>query len=230
MTNPTGSPMNAFEINALRKEESWRLFRILGEFVEGFDTLPACLPAVTVYGSARTDESDPEYARARRLAELLVERGYAVITGGGPGIMEAANRGAFERGGTSVGLNVALPREQVHNPYTTMHLQFRYFFVRKVMLVKYSTAFFVLPGGYGTLDELFECLTLIQTHKVEPFPVVLIGAEFWGGLVGWLKAQALKRKLVDAWDLDLFRVTDDIEEAVRMVEDRSGTRPARPQP
>lgn len=218
--------MLQFEINALRKEEPWRLFRILGEFVEGFDALPECLPAVTVYGSARVEPGSPDYERARRLGALLAERGYSVITGGGPGLMEAANRGAFERNGKSVGLNVALGREQIPNSYTTTHLHFRYFFVRKVMLVKYSSAFYVLPGGFGTLDELFECLTLIQTHKIEPFPVVLIGTEFWGGLVDWLKDQVLGRGLVAESDLRLFRVTDDIEESVRLVEDhgrRGGT-------
>lgn len=212
--------MDQFEINALRKEEPWRLFRIMGEFVEGFDTLPECLPAVTVYGSARLHEHDPYYERSRRLGALLAERGYSVITGGGPGAMEAANRGAFDRGGKSVGLNVALSREQVPNPYTTRHLHFRYFFVRKVMLVKYSSAFYFLPGGFGTLDELFECLTLIQTHKVEPFPLVLIGTEFWGGMVGWLKDQVLRRGLVSESDLNLFQVTDDIEQSVRLLEDQ----------
>jgi uncharacterized protein (TIGR00730 family) len=210
--------MNQFEINALRKEESWRLFRILGEFVEGFDTLPQCLPAVTVFGSARTDESHPDYATARKLAGFLAKRGYSVITGGGPGIMEAANRGAQESGGTSVGLNVALTREQIPNAYATMHLHFRYFFVRKVMLVKYSSAFFVLPGGFGTLDELFEALTLIQTHKVKPFPVVLLGSEFWGGLLEWMRRQLLTRELIAPSDLHLFKVTDSVEEALEMLE------------
>lgn len=211
--------MDQFEINALRKEEPWRLFRILGEFVEGFDALPECLPAATVWGSARVAPGSPDYERARRLGALLADRGYSVITGGGPGLMEAANRGAFERNGKSVGLNVALGREQIPNSYTTTHLHFRYFFVRKVMLVKYSSAFFVLPGGFGTLDELFECLTLVQTHKIEPFPIVLIGTEFWNGLVEWLKAQVLTRGLIAGSDLRLFRVTDDIDDAVRQVED-----------
>ena len=216
--------MDQFEINALRKEEPWRLFRILGEFVEGFDVLPECLPAVTIYGSARVQPGSIDYERARRLAELLADRGYSVITGGGPGMMEAANRGAYERGGKSVGLNVALGREQTPNSFTTTHLHFRYFFVRKVMLVKYSSAFFVLPGGFGTLDELFECLTLIQTHKIEPFPVVLIGKEFWGGLVDWMKDQLLQRGLISPEDLGLFRITDDIEESVQLVEDRRNAR------
>jgi uncharacterized protein (TIGR00730 family) len=211
--------MDAFEISALRNEEAWRLFRILGEFVEGFDTLVEFLPAVTVFGSARTREGHPEYELARRLGVMLAKRGYSVFTGGGPGIMEAANRGAFEHGGPSVGLNVALSTEQPANLYTTVQLHFRYFFVRKVMLVKYSSAFFVLPGGFGTLDELFEALTLIQTAKVEPFPVVLIGREFWSGLVDWLRAQVLGRGMMSRGDMHLFQVTDDIEEAVQVVED-----------
>jgi hypothetical protein len=217
--------MDNFEINALRKEESWRLFRIMGEFVEGFDSLADYLPAVTVFGSARTAPEHPDYETARQLGTALAQRGYTVFTGGGMGVMEGANRGAFESGGRSIGLNVSLPREQQPNSYTTRHLQFRYFFVRKVMLVKYASAFYVLPGGFGTLDELFESLTLIQTHKVEPFPVVLMGREYWSGLVDWLRSQALRRTLLEPADLELFHVTDDIEEAVGFVEEhRKGRR------
>jgi uncharacterized protein (TIGR00730 family) len=209
--------MDSYEINDLKKEESWRLFRIMGEFVEGFDALAGCLPAVTIFGSARIRSDHPDYERARRLSGLLADRGYAVFTGGGPGIMEAANRGAFEHGGTSVGLNVSVGRTQVPNAYTTLPLHFHYFFVRKVMLVKYASAFFVMPGGLGTLDELFEALTLIQTHKVAPFPVVLLGKDYWSGLIAWLKTQVLAQGLVSPQDLNLFHVTDDIEEAVGLL-------------
>jgi hypothetical protein len=218
--------MDAFEINALRNEEAWRLFRILGEFVEGFDTLPDYLPAVTVFGSARSAAGQPGYEQARQLGSLLAGRGYSVFTGGGGGIMEGANRGAFEQGGISVGLNISLPKEQKPNSYTTLNLDFRYFFVRKVMLVKYSSAFFVLPGGFGTLDELFEALTLIQTAKVSPFPVVLIGTEFWSGLVDWLRKQVLARGMMNPDDMHLFRITDNIEEAVQVVEDHHRARGA----
>ena len=166
---------NSYEINDLEKKESWRLFRIIGEFVEGFDVLPQFLPAVTIFGSARTSEDDPNYKLAMELAEELVREGFSVLTGGGPGVMEAANRGAKQGGGNSIGLNIELPAEQSANAFLTFGLSFRYFFVRKVMLVKYASAFFLLPGGFGTLDELFETLTLIQTNKIRPFPVVLIG-------------------------------------------------------
>jgi uncharacterized protein (TIGR00730 family) len=210
--------MENFEINALKKEEAWRLFRIIGEFVEGFDSMADCLPAVTVFGSARISQDHTYYDIAQRLGGELARRGYTVITGGGPGIMEGANRGAFERGGKSIGLNVSLGHEQRPNGFTTRQLQFRYFFVRKVMLVKYSSAFFVLPGGFGTLDELFEALTLIQTKKVEPFPVVLLGREFWGGLVAWLNQQLLGRQLIGPEDLQRFHVTDDVDEALGLLE------------
>ena len=206
-----------YVINQLEKEESWRLFRIIGEFVEGFDILPDFLPAVTVYGSARVKEGHPNYKLARELGRGLSEKGYTVITGGGPGLMEAANRGAYESGGRSLGLNVELPQEQHPNEYLTLSLSFRYFFVRKVMLVKYASAFILLPGGFGTLDELFETLTLIQTRKITPFPVVLMGTDFWGGLIDWIQKTMLEEKTISPDDLNLFHVTDDIEEALHLV-------------
>ena len=193
------------------------MFRIIGEFVEGFDILPNYLPAVTVYGSARISEDSPSYAQALELGQALAREGYTVITGGGGGVMESANRGAFDAGGKSIGLNVELPQEQKPNPYLTYGLSFRYFFVRKVMLVKYATGFVLLPGGFGTLDEFFETLTLIQTGKIKPFPVVLLGTEFWGGLVEWMKQHMVDRGLVGKDDLSLFLLTDDVEHAVAYI-------------
>ena len=210
--------MNKFEIHELRKEESWRLFRIMGEFVEGFDVLPKFLPAVTIFGSSRTPEHHPYYERARELSQKLGERGYTVITGGGPGIMEGANRGGIEGGGHSIGLNINLPQEQEPNPYVTLALKFRYFFVRKVMLVKYSTAFILFPGGFGTLDELFETLTLIQTKKIRPLPVVLIGSQYWEGLTDWLTKRAVAEGMISGDEMALFQVTDDLDHAIDLVE------------
>ena len=215
----TGRRNNNFIINELEKDDSWRLFRILAEFVEGFDTLSRFLPAVTIYGSARLHDQHPMYEQARELGRVMAERGFSVFTGGGPGVMEGANRGALEAGGPSVGLNIELPREQEPNRYLSHGLSFRYFFVRKVMLVKYSSAFFLFPGGYGTLDELFETLTLIQTHKIKPFPVVLFGTEFWSGLLDWVRTQQLGRGMITENDLKLLHLTDDIEEAVALTEE-----------
>lgn len=210
---------NHFIINQMEKNDSWRLFRILSEFVEGFDTLSEFLPAVTVYGSARIEQKHPYYKMARQLGKALGKAGFSVFTGGGPGLMEGANRGATEGGNPSVGLNIELAREQSPNPYLTHGLSFRYFFVRKVMLVKYSSAFCLFPGGYGTLDELFETLTLIQTHKIKPFPVILMGSGYWAGLIDWLRDQALKSEMISEGDLNLFQVTDSIEEAVAIVQE-----------
>ena len=209
--------MKSFEINKLEKQESWRMFRIMGEFVDGFDTLPKYLPAVTVFGSARIGKDHPYYQIGLKAGAALAEKGFTVITGGGPGLMEAANRGAFENGGTSIGLNVELPAEQRPNPYLSFQLSFRYFFVRKVMLVKYASAFILLPGGFGTMDELFETMTLIQTHKIKPFPVVLIGTEFWGGLLDWVRERMVAEGMIDPADLDLLELTDDIDAAVELV-------------
>jgi uncharacterized protein (TIGR00730 family) len=210
--------LNRYEINQLEKQESWRLFRIIGEFVEGFDELPNHLPAVTVYGSARISQGSPYAELARSLGAALAAAGYSVITGGGPGLMESANRGAIEQGGTSIGLNVELPHEQKPNAFLSVSLSFRYFFVRKVMLVKYATGFILLPGGYGTLDELFETLTLIQTRKIRPFPVVLLGRDYWAGLLDWMRERMLGEGLIAPEDLELFHVTDDVADAVAHVE------------
>jgi uncharacterized protein (TIGR00730 family) len=189
--------------------DSWRMFRILGEFAQGFEEMARVGRAVTIFGSARLGPDDPYTERAERLGGELARAGYAVLTGGGPGIMQAANKGAFEAGGRSVGLNIDLPHEQAPNPYQTLELRFKYFFVRKVMLVKYSTAFVVFPGGFGTIDELFEALTLIQTKKITPFPVFLVGVDYWRGLIQWLQGTLLRSGTVSESDLHLFKVVDD---------------------
>jgi uncharacterized protein (TIGR00730 family) len=197
--------------------DTWRVFRIMGEFVEGFDELATVTRGVSIFGSARIKPDSPYYGAAQETAALLVRAGYAVITGGGPGIMEAANRGAFEAQGVSIGCNIELPTEQRPNPYQTRTLRFNYFFVRKTMFVKYSTAFIIFPGGYGTLDELFEALTLIQTRKIKNFPVVLFGKEYWGGLIEWIKQVLLNNNMVADADLLLLNCTDSPTEAVEIV-------------
>jgi uncharacterized protein (TIGR00730 family) len=197
--------------------DPWRSLRILAEFVEGFDALAEVGPAVSVFGSARTKRSNPYYRQARELGRLLAKSGYAVITGGGPGIMEAANRGCQEGGGLSIGCNIELPKEQGLNAYVDLGVEFRYFFVRKVMFVKYADAFVIFPGGYGTLDELFEALTLIQTHKVQDFPVILMGTDYWGGMIDWIRASLLKEAAINPEDVDLLRLTDDPKEALRII-------------
>ncbi len=204
--------------------DTWRALRILGEFVEGFDALATVGPAVTVFGSARVPRSDPQYKLARKLAQRLVRDGFAIITGGGPGIMEAANRGAKDAGGLSIGCNIELPFEQGLNEYVDLGMEFRYFFVRKTMFMKYAEAFCIFPGGFGTLDELFESLTLIQTGKVEHFPVVLFGRDYWKGLIDWVRAQPLAEGKVSAPDLELFTLTDDIEEAAATILQRHRAR------
>ena len=197
--------------------DTWRVFRIMGEFVEGFDDLATVSRGVAIFGSARTPPEDPFYAAAHETAALLVRAGFAVITGGGPGIMEAANRGAFEAGGVSIGCNIELPFEQKPNPFQTRALSFKYFFVRKTMFVKYRNAFVIFPGGYGTLDELFEALTLIQTRKIKNFPVVIFGSEYWGGMVSWLSDVLLKSKNIVAEDVRLLHLTDSPSEVVDIV-------------
>jgi uncharacterized protein (TIGR00730 family) len=198
--------------------DPWRVMRIQSEFVEGFGQLAELPRAVTVFGSARTPGDSPDYTMGRALGTALARSGYAVITGGGPGVMEAANRGATEvEGGVSVGLGIELPFEQRMNDYVDLGIEFRYFFVRKTMFVKYSCGFIALPGGFGTLDELFEALTLVQTGKVTSFPVVLLGTEFWGGMMEWLKTSLLGTGKIASQDLDLITVTDDVDEAVRVI-------------
>lgn len=210
-SDPLNRPPNA-------AEETWRVFRIMSEFVDGFETMCRVPPAVSVFGSARTPSDDPHYQEAEQLGRELVQRGLAVITGGGPGIMEAANKGAADAGGVSVGLNIFLPDEQVANPYQNVSLDFRYFFCRKVMFVKYAVAFVCFPGGFGTMDEFFESMTLIQTQKIEPFPVILIGSGFWGSLVDWMKVHQLGASpYIAENDLDRFQITDDVVEAANTI-------------
>jgi uncharacterized protein (TIGR00730 family) len=207
-----------YEINDLAKEESWRMFRIIGELVEGFDKLSGIEPAVTIYGSARLRAEDELYAKTEEIAHRLGQVGFSIITGGGPGVMEAANKGALKAGVTSVGLNIDLPEEQVCNPYSTKSITFSHFFVRKVMLVKYATAFIIMPGGLGTLDELTEVLTLMQTHKMRPFPVLLFDSQYWKGFLDWLKSFVLAKEFISEDDLNLLRICDNTDEVVEAVQ------------
>ncbi len=200
--------------------DPWRVMRIQSEFVEGFGALAEVGPAVSVFGSARTRRDDPVYAAAREVGRSLAEAGYAVMTGGGPGVMEAANRGASEAGGLSVGLGIELPHEQGMNAWVDLGVHFRYFFARKTMFVKYAQGFIVLPGGFGTFDELFESITLVQTQKVTEFPIVLVGSDYWQGLVAWLRGPVLDAGTISAEDLELVQVVDDPREAVAVVRER----------
>jgi uncharacterized protein (TIGR00730 family) len=204
-------------VDEITVRDSWRLFHIMAEFVEGFEALAECQPAVSFFGSTRVKPEDEVYQKAEKIARLLADNGFSVITGGGPGVMQAANKGAAEAGGKSVGLNIELPMEQKPNPYANITLRFRYFFVRKVMFVKYAVAYIILPGGLGTMDELFEAITLIQTHKIKPFPVIMVGSEYWKGLIDWLKKIVLQRGMISASDLDIFQVIDDPEEIIRVI-------------
>lgn len=207
-----------YEINELAKEESWRMFRIIGELVSGFDTLASVEPAVTIYGSARVRPGDELYAKTEEIARRLGKLGFNIITGGGPGIMEAANKGALAANAKSVGLNIELPLEQVCNEYTTMSITFHHFFVRKVMLVKYALAFVIMPGGLGTMDELTEVLTLMQTHKIKPFPVILFNSAYWKGLLDWLQSYTLSKGYISQEDLHLLRVCDTPKAVVDIVQ------------
>ncbi|MEO9893830.1 TIGR00730 family Rossman fold protein [Aurantibacter sp.] len=206
--------------NEIKTNDSWALFKIMGEFVNGYEKMSAIGPCVSIFGSARSKENNKYYELAVSIAKKIAESGYGVITGGGPGIMEAGNRGAHLAGGTSVGLNIDLPFEQHDNPYidSDKSLDFDYFFVRKVMFVKYSQGFVVMPGGFGTLDELFEAITLIQTHKIEKFPIILVGSEFWGGLFDWVKTTMLEAGNISAGDLELITIADNEQEVVDIID------------
>jgi len=197
--------------------DPWRVFRIMGEFVEGFDDMASLNRAISIFGSARSKPDDPDYKAAQETGALLAAQGFAVITGGGPGIMEAANRGAFEAGGLSIGCNIELPFEQKANAYQTLSLTFKYFFVRKMMFVKYSLAFVIFPGGFGTFDELFEALTLIQTKKIRNFPIVLFGHQYWSGLLAWLREVVLQGGKIGEHDMQMFHITDSPAEVVEIV-------------
>jgi hypothetical protein len=206
-----------YVIDALSINESWRVFRIMAEFVDGIETLSDVNNAVTIFGSARVKPADIYYQKTENLTRLLVQNGFSVITGGGGGIMEAANKGASEAGGKSVGMNIQLPFEQKPNSYANIHLHYKYFFIRKVMFVKYAVAYVILPGGFGTMDELFEALTLIQTKKIKSFPLILMGSEYWRGLLDWLKNTMLQEGKISPADLDLIQVVDEPEEVVKLI-------------
>jgi uncharacterized protein (TIGR00730 family) len=206
-----------YVVDALSIEESWRVFRIMAEFVDAIETMSKIHNAVTIFGSARVGPENEYYQKAEKLGLLLAENGFNVITGGGPGIMEAANKGANAGGGKSVGMNIRLPFEQKPNPYANVHVDYKYFFIRKVMFVKYAVAYVILPGGFGTMDELFEALTLIQTKRIKSFPVILMGSEYWQGLFDWLRKTMLAEGKITPAELDLFQVIDDPEEAVKHI-------------
>ncbi|MBI5018287.1 MAG: TIGR00730 family Rossman fold protein [Deltaproteobacteria bacterium] len=201
----------------LRTSETWRIFRIQSELIDGIETLSDLGPAVTVFGSARLSPESPYYQAAERFSRALSDAGFAIITGGGPGIMEAANRGCHAGRGTSVGLNIALPHEQHANRYNNLSLTFRYFFVRKLMFVKYCIAYVICPGGFGTLDEFFEALTLVQTEKIRRFPIILLGSDYWAGLLDWMKSRMLDEGCIDDADLGLFQICDDPDEVARII-------------
>ena len=204
-------------INDFKSGEAWRLFRIMGEFVEGIEALHDIGPAVSIFGSARTMPDDPFYKMAEKIASLFIQNDFAVITGGGGGIMEAANKGASEAGGVSIGMNIVLPHEQKPNVYSNKKIYFSYFFIRKVMFIKYATAYIILPGGFGTLDELFEAVTLIQTHRIRPLPVILAGSDYWSGLLEWIKSRLRDEKRISAKDMEIIQVMDKPEEIVKAV-------------
>ncbi|MCL4857020.1 MAG: TIGR00730 family Rossman fold protein, partial [Flavobacteriales bacterium] len=207
--------------NEIKSNDSWAIFKMMAELVEGFEKLAKIGPCVSIFGSARTQPDNKYYQIGQEIAYKLAQKGYGIITGGGPGIMEAANKGAFDANGKSVGLNIDLPFEQQSNPYIDPDklINFDYFFVRKVMFVKYAQGFIVLPGGFGTLDELFEAITLVQTHKVGRFPIVLVGKSFWGGLLEWIKSTLLEEKNISPKDIELFAIVDTAEEAVKVIDD-----------
>ena len=220
MEKPADLIKDAFEQKTwqeIHTTDSWRVFKIISELVEGFEKLARIGPCVSIFGSARTHHNDKYYKLAEDIAFKLKQNGYGVITGGGPGIMEAANKGASSAGGKSIGLNIELPLEQKPNPYSNINLKFRYFFVRKVMFVKYAMAYVILPGGFGTLDELLESVTLIQTHKIRPFPVILVGSTYWKGLLDWIKEVVLKEGKISTSDLEILQTIDEPEEIIRTI-------------
>lgn len=206
-----------YVIDAMTINDSWRLFKILAEFVDGFEALGDLYPAVTIFGSARIKPGDETYEKTVEIARKLAQHGYHIITGGGPGVMEAGNKGAREGGAKSVGLNIQLPLEQHPNPFATLQLNFQYFFVRKVMFVKYAQAYIGMPGGFGTLDEVFEALTLIQTRRIKPFPVILVGKEYWSGLIEWTRSTLLCGKYISPEDMDFVTILDDPDEVVYTI-------------
>jgi hypothetical protein len=205
-------------VDALSIEESWRIFRIMAEFVEAIESLSKLKNAVSIFGSARVTPDDPYYQKTEKLAHRLAQKGFAVITGGGPGIMEAANKGAAEAGGKSVGMNIRLPFEQKPNAYANISIDYKYFFIRKVMFVKYAVAYVIMPGGFGTMDELFEALTLIQTRRIKSFPVILMGSEYWKGLLDWLKKTMIRTSMILPEDLDFIEIIDDPDEVVKHIQ------------
>ena len=206
-----------FLIDDFMVGDTWRLFKILSEFVEGFEMMSEIYPAVSIFGSARIKPEDETYIQTVEIAKKLSKNGFNIITGGGPGIMEAGNKGAQEGKGKSVGVNIKLPMEQQANAFTDLQLELNYFFVRKVMFIKYAQAYVGMPGGFGTLDEIFEAITLIQTKRIKPFPVILVGTEYWSGLLDWIKDTLLKKNLISADDIDLVRLTDDPDEVVKII-------------
>jgi uncharacterized protein (TIGR00730 family) len=206
-----------YVIDAMTVKDSWRLFKILAEFVDGFETLSDIYPCVSIFGSARVRPGDATYEQTVAIAKKLAENGFHIITGGGPGIMEAGNRGAKKGGAKSIGLNIQLPLEQEANAYSNVKLDFKYFFVRKVMFVKYAQAYVGMPGGFGTLDEIFEALTLIQTKRIKPFPVVLVGSTYWEGLWTWIRTTLLERKLISPEDMELVQIVDEPDDVVRAI-------------
>ncbi len=207
-----------FVIDDFKLGESWRLFKIMGEFVDGVEALHDLGPAVSIFGSARISPEDPIYRKTEKIAGLFAENNFAVITGGGGGVMEAANKGAAAAGGTSAGLNIHLPFEQKPNTYANVRLEFKYFFIRKVMFIKYATAFIAMPGGFGTLDELFEVVTLVQTHRIRPLPIILVGSDYWGGLKEWIENTLLADKRVSSKDMEIFQIMDEPEEIVKLCQ------------
>jgi len=209
-----------YVVDDLTKNDTWRMFNIFAEFVEGFDVMPEVYPAVTIFGSSRAHPNSLTYKTTENVARLLVKNGFNVISGGGLGVMEAANKGAAEAGGKSVGLHIHLPKEQKANKYANVRLDFKYFFIRKVMFVKYAVAYIIMPGGFGTLDELFEALTLIQTERIKFFPVILIDSKYWEGLIDWIKGTLIKEKSISESDLEIFNLVDTPEEAVGIIKRR----------